>query len=112
MSVRDQSIGILKGIGERRKVLYEKLGIRTLDDLLSYYPRSYVQFADVTPLSSAPFDKEVCIEATILKKGKEQYIRKNLSVFRIQALSSDQLPLTLKMCIRDSIRCAPKWSAN
>ena len=33
------SIGTLKGVGPKRVALYEKLGIRTLWDLLCHYPR-------------------------------------------------------------------------
>lgn len=35
----DQSIETLKGIGEKTAKLFEKVGIRTIDDLLHYYPR-------------------------------------------------------------------------
>ena len=37
----DQSIETLKGIGEKTAKLFEKVGIRTIDDLLHYYPRGY-----------------------------------------------------------------------
>ena len=37
----DQSIETLKGIGEKTAKLFEKVGIRTIDDLLHYYPKGY-----------------------------------------------------------------------
>ena len=36
-----QPVNTLKGIGEKTGKLFEKLGIFTVGDLLSYYPRAY-----------------------------------------------------------------------
>ncbi|MBO4954051.1 MAG: hypothetical protein J6D04_02755, partial [Clostridia bacterium] len=36
-----QPINALPGIGEKRGGLFEKLGIRTISDLLEYYPHGY-----------------------------------------------------------------------
>ena len=36
-----QPVNSLKGIGEKTGKLFEKLGVVTVDDLLSYYPRAY-----------------------------------------------------------------------
>lgn len=41
-----QPLNTLKGIGEKTAQLFEKLGIRTLDDLLHYYPRGYDTFEE------------------------------------------------------------------
>ena len=34
-----QSIGSLKGVGEKTEKLFHHLGIRTIGDLIRYYPR-------------------------------------------------------------------------
>lgn len=36
-----EPVSSLKGIGEKTGKLFEKLGVITIDDLLSYYPRAY-----------------------------------------------------------------------
>lgn len=36
-----EPVDSLKGIGEKTGKLFEKLGVFTVDDLLSYYPRAY-----------------------------------------------------------------------
>lgn len=41
-----QSIRELKGIGEKTEKLFQRLGVRTLDDLLAYYPRTYDIFRE------------------------------------------------------------------
>ena len=35
-----QSIRELKGIGEKTEKLFSKLDVRTVEDLLAYYPRT------------------------------------------------------------------------
>ena len=48
------SIIEIKGIGEKTAVLFQKLNIETVGDLLLHYPRTYVQF---------PVAKEVAYSA-------------------------------------------------
>ena len=46
-------IGELKGIGEKTEKLFEKIGVRTVGDLIRYYPRSYEIFEDPVPIGEA-----------------------------------------------------------
>lgn len=55
-----QSIETLKGIGEKTGKLFEKLGVRTVDDLLHDYPRDYDAFQDPLPAGQL---KEGSVEA-------------------------------------------------
>lgn len=48
-----QSITSLKGVGQKTARLYEGIGIYTLDDLLRYYPRTYIIYPEP---SSSPED--------------------------------------------------------
>ena len=41
MNLQDQPLRTLKGIGEKTELLFAKAGIRSLEDLLHYYPREY-----------------------------------------------------------------------
>lgn len=45
---RFASVEQLKGVGEKSKKMLEKLEIYTIDDLLTYYPRTYRKFEDCT----------------------------------------------------------------
>lgn len=42
----------LKGIGEKTGQLFEKLGIRTVEDLLEYYPRGYDAYESPVPIGN------------------------------------------------------------
>ena len=35
------SIGKLKGIGEKTEALFHRIGVNTIGDLIRYYPRGY-----------------------------------------------------------------------
>ena len=47
MAGLDIDVKRLYGVGAVRAANYQKIGIRTVDDLLSYYPRGYENRADV-----------------------------------------------------------------
>ncbi|MDD2957917.1 MAG: ATP-dependent DNA helicase RecG [Lachnospiraceae bacterium] len=42
----EASLDILKGIGEKTKLVFQKAGIETVGDLLNYYPRAYDTFEE------------------------------------------------------------------
>ncbi|MFR9146464.1 MAG: ATP-dependent DNA helicase RecG [Mediterraneibacter sp.] len=45
------SIGKLKGIGEKTEALFRRIGVNTIEDLIRYYPRGYDIFEDPVPIS-------------------------------------------------------------
>lgn len=63
------AVSSVKGIGGVRAALFEKMGIKTVEDLLFRFPRSYENFADVYKLRDAPPGK-VCIKARLLSSAK------------------------------------------
>lgn len=86
MSVKlSTEIAYLKGVGEKRAALYGKLGIKTIGDLLHYYPRDYIDATKPHTLENAPLGENVVLKLTVLKKGAEQRIRKGMSVFKVSA---------------------------
>ena len=47
-----QPVETLKGIGEKTAKLFEKVGVRTVDDLLHSYPRGYDTFEEPKPMGA------------------------------------------------------------
>ena len=89
-------IQYLKGVGEKRAALLQKLGIFTIGDLLSHFPRQYEDWSVVTPIASASREKPCCIRATAISKPIERFVRKGLSLYTFSAVdSSGTIRITL-----------------
>lgn len=57
-----QSIGAIKGVGEKTEKLFQHVGVRTVGDLIRYYPRGFEIFEDPVPISEAA-EGSVCTVA-------------------------------------------------
>lgn len=77
------SIRALKGVGEKRAQLYEKLGADTVGALLQLYPRQYEDWSQVTRIDAAPFDKNCCIKARPVGEVREHRIRKGMTLYKV-----------------------------
>ncbi|EET61053.1 putative ATP-dependent DNA helicase RecG [Marvinbryantia formatexigens DSM 14469] len=66
----------LKGIGEKTKLVFEKAGIRNLGDLLSYYPRTYRRFPEITDTSQVKEGREIAIYAAPERTLTVQYVKR------------------------------------
>ena len=82
----DQSIETLKGIGEKTAKLFEKVGIRTIDDLLHYYPRGYDTYGEPKAIGELSEDETGTVEG-FLKSGATGVHVNGLSI--VQAIISD-----------------------
>lgn len=58
-------IGSLKGIGEKTEKLFQKIGIRTIGDLIRYYPRGFDIYEDPVPISEIQEGKTVSVCGSI-----------------------------------------------
>ena len=58
----DTSIRYIKGVGEAREKLMEKLGIRTLRDLVGYFPRAYQDRTIIKSINELVIGETVCVK--------------------------------------------------
>ena len=65
MSLYEVPITKLKGIGEKKAELFKKLGINSVGDLISYYPRSYDDWAHTTPISELVHGERFVVRARL-----------------------------------------------
>lgn len=86
----DQSVEVLSSIGPKRTVALSKVGIDTLEDLLYYFPRRYLDRSTVTPIRDLKVDEEATVVGRIIQAGVESG-RKNRFVL---ALNDDTSILT------------------
>lgn len=84
MQVYD-SIRTLKGVGQKAEVLYEKIGITTVDDLIHYIPRTYDEFKNIQPINTINEEGVAAICGTLstapnfLIKGRLKLLTVNIS---------------------------------
>ncbi|MDR1952727.1 MAG: ATP-dependent DNA helicase RecG [Elusimicrobiota bacterium] len=57
----ESGVQYLKGIGPKKALGFEKLGIKTIADLLLFFPIQYQDRAKIQPISDIVFDLPVCI---------------------------------------------------
>ncbi len=72
---RDTLMTELKGVGEKTGKLFEKLGIRTVGDLLEDYPREYDNFEDPVPIAQAVPGEVCAIHGAVTGIPNEKKVR-------------------------------------
>ena len=75
----------LKGVGEAQAKKFAVLGIKTVGDLVDYYPRRYEDYSVVTPVNRLQ-PGVVSIEA-VIKQASGRYVRRGLHI--TEAVASD-----------------------
>ena len=74
----------LKGIGEARAKLLEKLEITTVYDLISYFPRGYEDRSVIRELGSLGDGETGCVRAVVVSPPVLSRIRKGLNLTRFR----------------------------
>ena len=67
----------VKGVGPRRAALLEKLGIRTVEDLLKHFPRSYHDRRQITRIADLKLGERVTIRAEVVSTDVT-YLRRRM----------------------------------
>ncbi len=75
----DDSVKVVKGIGDKTAGLLDKLGIYTVGDLVQYYPRDYDRYKDIVPISTISPGQDVVIEGTLAARPSSTKLR-NLTI--------------------------------
>lgn len=87
----NSSIKYLKGVGERRAAMLGKLGIFTLWDLLTFYPRAYENWSNIISIKDAPPNENVCIRAIAGMPCREHRIRKGMTLYKTEVTDGESL---------------------
>lgn len=75
-------IPYLKGVGEKRAMLFCRLGVQTVGDLLTLYPHRYEDWSQLIPIAAAPLGEPCCVRATAISKPVEHRIRRGLTLYK------------------------------
>ena len=89
------SVATLKGVGASKEALLRKLGIETLEDLITYFPRTYEDRTKMCTISELIPGESRCFTAMVVKAPRTSYIRRGLNSTRCTiADSSAQVRVT------------------
>ena len=81
----ETDIRYLKGIGEKRALALRKLGINTVADLITYYPRTYENWSDTVSIREAEIDTVCAIKAIVIAKALPVKTRGGKLMYRTSA---------------------------
>ena len=81
----ESSVKMLSGIGDVRANAYARMGVHTVGQLLSHYPRGYEDRADVKLLSEAPPDAKCALELVIATEPSVRIIRRGMNLLKFRA---------------------------
>ena len=76
----------IKGIGEKKAQALNKLGIFTLYDLVSFFPRRYEDRSQYKPIALTQDGESVCICALVADNPQLSRIRRGLDLVRFKAV--------------------------
>lgn len=85
MLTASTDIRFLKGVGEKRAELLRKKGIDTVGALLRFYPRAYLDWQNITPISECHEGENVCVRAEITSPVKTVNIRRGMTLYKFSA---------------------------
>ena len=78
-----ESIKTLNGVGPQRAKILEKKGIKTVEELLYYFPRGYEDRTNFCDNRDAKDGEYACISATVYSPVRETRIRKNFTIYQM-----------------------------
>ena len=78
-----QNVQYVKGIGPKRVKVLNSIGIYTLYDLLTYFPRDYEDRTKTKKIIDLVNGEEAVIEATAMSNITVAVVRKNMSILKL-----------------------------
>lgn len=84
MQIND-SISVLKGVGPKKLEIFHDIGIKTIEDLALYFPKSYEDRRTVTPISELKAGSDFLIQARLVNKriGANRFNKKTPLVLNV-----------------------------
>jgi len=83
-NILNKNISVLNGIGPKRAELFRTLGLFTVGDLLSYYPRGYEDRTKIKKIAELTDGETVCVRGRAVSPLRENRIRKNMYVCSVK----------------------------
>lgn len=85
MSIYEQdTVRLVPGIGPTLASTIDRLGIKTIEELLEWYPREYLDGSHITPITSLPYGRLAAFEGTVESSTNRPTKRKGISLFEVK----------------------------
>ena len=79
--MKDKDIRYLKGVGEKRAALFAKKGIKTVSDMLYFFPRSHEDRSKTKFIEECRHGETVCIKGEVYRSVREHRIRRSMTIY-------------------------------
>ncbi len=86
MADLNTDVRYLKGIGEKKALALNKLGVFSLYDLISFFPRKYEDRSRICPIAAAMDGENVCIQALVADTPRLSHIRRGMDLVKLRAV--------------------------
>ena len=86
MADLNTDVRYIKGIGEKKAQALSKLGVFSLYDLISYFPRKYEDRSVYKPIALTADGETVCVCALIADTPRLTRIRRGLDIVKLRAV--------------------------
>ena len=102
----------IKGIGEKKAQALNKLGVFSLRDLVSFFPRKYEDRSVTKPIALTCDGETVCVEAMVADEPRLTRVRRGLDLVKLRAVDdSGVLDITFfnQPYAKDNLKCGESY---
>lgn len=82
----NDNVQYIKGVGEKKAKILEKMGICTIRDLVSYFPRAYEDRRQIYTIQEAPLELPVCVRAMAASSPVSARVRGGMELLKLRAV--------------------------
>lgn len=101
----EQSVQALPGIGPARAERLNKLGLRTVGELLQWFPRQYEDRRTIYAIQDAPIGEKCCVTAVVIEQPRTTRITRGREVTRLR-VADDTGAMTITFFGQSYVRTA------
>ena len=102
----------LRGIGDKKAQAFNKLGVFSLFDLLSYFPRRYEDRSKLSHIALTLDGESVCVCALVADTPRLSRIRRGLDIVRFRAVDGSgavDISYFNQSYMKDKFRCGESY---
>ena len=86
MAELSTDVRYIKGIGEKKAQAFHKLGVFSLYDLISFFPRRYEDRSQYKPIAQVLDGEQVCIRAIVADTPRLIRVRRGMELVKFRAV--------------------------